>query len=175
MAKIGKFILCAGMYLALTGNLELRNWVLAALLSGIAVWLSDSADGNKYPIAQLPRVMAHKLWWAVRYSLALILDIIKCGITVAKMILDPALPIRPGLIVVNSHSQSEIVTTLSAHGITVTPGEQVIEFGPNDPATAQTNKDYGLMYVHCLDAVASGASAEAAQASRRAMLEKVFL
>ena len=105
----------------------------------------------------------------------LILDIINCGITVTKMIVDPKLPIRPGLIVVTSGSQSETVTVLSAHGITVTPGEQVIEFGPNDGATGQTGKDYGQMWVHCLDAVSSGASAEAAQARRRAMLEKIFL
>ncbi|MCW1969565.1 MAG: Na+/H+ antiporter subunit E [Anaerolineae bacterium] len=175
MTKLAKFILCAGLYLALTSNLALSNWVLAGLLAGAAVWLSGSSDGRTYTIAQLPSVAGRKLWWAMRYAVALVLDIINSGITVTKMIVDPKLPIRPGLIVVNSGSQNENVIALSAHGITVTPGEQVIEFGLDDEAMAQTGKTYGQMWVHCLDAVSSGASAEAAQARRRAMLEKIFL
>lgn len=164
MIRFLTFCGCLALYLALTGNLAPSNWLLAVIFGAAATVLARPPHGKRYKLAQWPRVMGRKLWWVGRYGVALIIDIIKCGITVAQMIIDPKLPIRPGLIMVSSGSPNETITAISGHGITVTPGEQVIEFG-----------DHGEMFVHCLDEVSSAASAEAAQAKRRAMLEKVFL
>ncbi len=98
-----------------------------------------------------------------QYVAYVVVDVIKCGITVAKIVIDPKLPIRPGIIAVKSGLRSEIGTALSAHAITITPGEMVVEIG-----------DDGTMYTHCLDAVGSAASADEAQRKRRAMLDKIL-
>jgi multicomponent Na+:H+ antiporter subunit E len=114
--------------------------------------------GAGLPLRRLPSALVALAVYVPR----LIVDIIKCGITVAGFILDPKLPIRPGIVAVKSGG-NDVVTALSAHAITITPGEQVLEIG-----------DDGTMYTHCLDAVSSGAGADAAQTARRELLEKIF-
>jgi multicomponent Na+:H+ antiporter subunit E len=91
------------------------------------------------------------------------IDIVRNGIRVARIVLDPRLPIRPGIIAIPAGMKTELGVALSAHAITVTPGEQVAEIG-----------DDGVMYTHCLDAVTSAEGAEEAQRKRRAMLESIF-
>lgn len=146
------------IYLALTADLSLSNLVVAAIVSGaIAVIVKPKPES--LPLARLPQA----LLGIIRYTAFLAVDVIKCGITVAKIVLDPKLPIHPGIIAVKSGMKTELGTALSAHAITITPGEQVLEI-----------RDDGTMYTHCLDAIASGAGAEAAQANRRQLLGQIF-
>ena len=156
MAFLLTTLTCAIIYLMLTQSLAVNNLVVALAVGALTSALTRPRGG-----LPLRRVPAALLALAI-YIPRLILDIIKCGLTVAGYILDPKLPIRPGIVAVPSHS-NETVTALSAHGITITPGEQVIEIG-----------DDGTMFTHCLDAVASGDGAASAQAARKALLDKVF-
>jgi multicomponent Na+:H+ antiporter subunit E len=159
MTRIATWLLLSALYLALTQNLAINNLVVAVLLGGLATLLVRPERGRSFS----PAAAASAAWWSLRFLAFLIWDVIKCGVTVARIIIDPKLPIRQGIIVVKSGSPNETVTVLSAHGITITPGEQVVGFGED-----------GAMAVHCLDAVSSGAGADAAQANRRNMLERIF-
>jgi multicomponent Na+:H+ antiporter subunit E len=150
-------LLCAAVYLTLTQSLALNNLATALAIGALAAALTRPR-GAGLPLRRLPRALVALAIYVPR----LIVDIVKCGITVAGFILDPKLPIRPGIIAVKSHS-NDVVTALSAHAITVTPGEQVLEIG-----------DDGTMYTHCLDAVSSGAGADAAQSARKKLLDEVF-
>ncbi len=158
MTKFLTWFGSAILYLALTENLVPANLIAAVLLASLVTVLVRPESGRPFSVTALPRM----LWWSARYIVFLAWDVLRCGIAVARIILDPKLPVRQGIIVLNSGSHSQAITVLSAHGITLTPGEQVVGFG-ND----------GAMAVHCLDVVSSAASAEAAQAYRRSMLEKI--
>ncbi len=158
LAHIRVAVFAGLTYLALTFNLEPSNIVVAVLVGAVVAWLVKPKP-EALPLSKLPQ----SLIAIARYLVFLSGDIIKCGITVARILIDPTLPIRPGIIAVKSGMKTELGTALSAHAITITPGEQVIEIG-----------DDGTMYTHCLDAVSSGAGADAAQANRREMLEKIF-
>ena len=158
MAYIRTIILSMLVYLALTMDLSVANLVVA-LLIGTGVALFIKPQRTRVPLSQLPRGIV--AFFA--YVVLLMLDVIRSGINVARIVLDPKLPIRPGVVAIKSGSKTELGTALSAHAITITPGEMVIEIG-----------DDGTMYTHCLDAVSSGASADAAQAKRLVMLEKIF-
>jgi multicomponent Na+:H+ antiporter subunit E len=146
------------LYLGLTANAEVNNIVAGGILSVLVLILLHQArvsvDMNRLPAA---------LVGVFRYAIYVIVDVVKCGVNVARIVTDPKLPIRPGIIAVKSNLKSELGTALSAHAITITPGEMVIEIG-----------DDGAMYTHCLDAVSSAEGAEAAQKTRRDMLEKIF-
>ena len=157
MAHILTATACAAIYLMLTQSLALNNLATAAAIGALAAALTRPR-GAGLPLRRLPAALVALAIYIPR----LIIDIVKCGLTVASFILDPKLPIRPGIIAVKSHS-NDVVTALSAHASTVTPGEQVLEIGAD-----------GTMYTHCLDAVSSGAGADAAQAARKALLDKVF-
>lgn len=158
MAYIRTILLSLLVYLALTMNLELSNVVVGVLI-GVGVALLAKPTRTMVPLSRLPQGII--TFFA--YIALLALDVVRSGINVARIVLDPKLPIRPGVVAIKSGTKSELGTALSAHAITITPGEMVIEIG-----------DDGTMYTHCLDAVSSGAGADAAQAKRREMLEKIF-
>lgn len=145
-------------YLALVPNLEPAN-VIAAFVVGLIVTaltrpvLRESEPGHLFVRAPIG---------LARYMVWLVWDIIRNGIAVARIVLAPTLPIRPGIIAIKSGMRTEAGTALSAHAITVTPGEMVVAVDED-----------GTMYTHCLDAVNSGGGAVAAQTHRRALLAEI--
>jgi multicomponent Na+:H+ antiporter subunit E len=99
----------------------------------------------------------------VRYLVKLIYDVITSGIQLARIVLDPALPIKPGIVSIPSECETEMGTALSAHAITLAPGEMVIEID-----------DKGVMYTSCLDTTNSEKYVEDAQKIRKDLLQKIF-
>jgi len=158
LAHLRLTLICWLIYLAITANLEPSN-LIVGLLIGVAIAVIVRPVSQPLPLSRLPGAILN----LARYTLWLSIDIIRNGIRVARIVLDPRLPIRPGIIAIPSGMKSELGVALSAHAITVTPGEQVVEIG-----------DDGTMYTHCLDVVSSAAGAEEAQRKRRAMLESIF-
>jgi multicomponent Na+:H+ antiporter subunit E len=146
------------IYLALTANLEPANLV-AALLIGIAISVLVRPQQLTIAWRRLPLA----LWSILRYLGILILDLVKSGIQVGRIILNPRLPIDPGIVVIDAGCQSELGTALSAHAMTLTPGELVVEMD-----------DQGLLFVHCLDASKSAQYVAEAQDLRQDLLSKIF-
>jgi multicomponent Na+:H+ antiporter subunit E len=105
--------------------------------------------------------------WALlalgRYLYIVVLDVVKGGLVTARLVLDPALPIKPGIIAIPSGCDSELATALSAHAITLAPGEMVVEIGED-----------GVMYTHVLDATQAAGYVAEAQYLRRELLRKIF-
>jgi multicomponent Na+:H+ antiporter subunit E len=151
-------VVFALVYLALTANLQPSNIVVAVAI-GLLVALIIRPEPKEFNIGRFPGAAVA----IILYVIYLTIDVIRNGVNVARIVLDPKLPIRPGIIAIKSGMKTELGTALSAHAITITPGEQVIEIG-----------DDGTMYTHCLDAVTSGAGADEAQDKRRAMLQQIF-
>jgi multicomponent Na+:H+ antiporter subunit E len=98
----------------------------------------------------------------VRYALLVIVDMFKSAIQVAQIVLNPKLPIKPGIIAIDSGCKSELAMALSAHAITLTPGEMVVAIDEN-----------GIMYTHTLNITRSKEYAEQAQQERRSLLSKI--
>ena len=146
------------IYLALTGNLQLSNIVLGGLVATGATLLLRPQP-SRMDLRRLPAAA----WAVVRYTTILAADVVKSGLTVARIVLDPKLPIRPGIIAIDSGCCSELGTALSAHAITITPGELVIGIDRG-----------GVLYTHCLDATRSAQYAAEAQAMRSTLLSKIF-
>jgi len=145
-------------YLALTANLELSNIVVGVLIASGLVWLLRP---EPHPLALKQALPA--LGAAVRYVVILAYDLIASGIQVALLVLSPALPIKPGIVAIPSECDSELGTALSAHAITLTPGELVLEMD-----------EQGVMYTHCLDATEVDIHVASAQKMRGDLLDKIF-
>jgi len=123
------------LYLMLTSNLEPRN-LAAGLL--IAVGLTALLRPGAYPLQ--PRQLPGMVWALARYGFMVARDVIAGGLQVARLTLDPQLPIHPAVIAIPSGAETELATALSAHAITLSPGAMVIEIG-----------EHGMMYTHTLD------------------------
>ncbi len=147
------------VYLALTGNLQLSNIVLGALVATVATLLLRPQPG-RMDLRRLPAA----IWATIRYIAILASDVVKSGIWVARIVLDPKLPIQPGIVAIPSGCTSELGMALSAHALSITPGELVIGIGED-----------GVLYTHCLDATHAAEYAAEAQAMRRDLLSKIFV
>jgi len=147
-----------GFYLAMTANLEFSNLVFGFLIAVGLTWLFRPAP-RKIKIQRLPTAVLALL----KYILVLLVDMVKSGIWTARLLLDPDLPIKPGIIAIPSNCESELATALSAHAITLAPGELVIEIDTD-----------GVMYTHTLDATRSAEYITEAQELRRDLLRKIF-
>jgi multicomponent Na+:H+ antiporter subunit E len=146
------------VYLALTANVELSNLVLGLLIAtGLARLIHPG--GGRVEMRRLPQAVLAM----GQYVLLLIVDAVKSGLAVARIILDPALPVKAGIVAIPSGCKSELATALSAHAITLAPGEMVIEIS-----------DDGVMYTHTLDATHAAEYVAEAQRMRRELLGKIF-
>jgi multisubunit Na+/H+ antiporter MnhE subunit len=146
------------VYLALTSNLEPSNLVVGLLVAaGLTALLRPprgASDLRRLPAALLA---------LGRYLLVVVVDAIKSGLMAARLVIDPALPVKPGIITIPSGCDSELATALSAHAITLAPGEMVVEIGEG-----------GVMYTHALDATHAAEYVAEAQQLRRELLRKIF-
>jgi multisubunit Na+/H+ antiporter MnhE subunit len=96
------------------------------------------------------------------YSVVLARDIFLSGIDVVLRILNVR-PVRPGIIAVKINDDDSVIAGLSAHGITITPGQLVVDFD-----------DEGYLYVHCLDIEDSVPKVDAEQATRLTYLRGIW-
>jgi len=146
------------VYLALTANLESVNLIFGILISlGISFLIQPqrlSIAWERTPLAIVS---------GFRYLGVLIMDMIKSGIQVGKIILTPGLPINPGIIEINAGCQSELNTALTAHNLTLTPGEIVLEMD-----------DQGILFVHCLDTRQSEQYITEIKKLRKELLSNIF-
>ena len=146
------------VYLALTANLELSNLILGLLIAmGLTLLLRPPR--GEFEMRRLPAAALA----LARYLFIIVLNAIKSGLVMARLVLDPALPLKQGIIAIPSGCDSELATALSAHAITLAPGEMVIEIGED-----------GVMYTHALDATQAAEYVAEAQQLRRELLRKII-
>jgi multicomponent Na+:H+ antiporter subunit E len=146
------------VYLALTSDLSFSNLVLGVLIASSVSYLLHPQEREFNPKRLPAAVLA-----MIQYIAILAVDVGKNGLQVARIVLTPSLPIEPGIIAIPSLCETEAGTALSAHAITVSPGELVVEISED-----------GTMYTHCLDATNSDAKATEAQRLRVNLLQKIF-
>jgi multicomponent Na+:H+ antiporter subunit E len=158
MYNLRTVILLTAVYLALTANLQLSNIIAGLLLSALILLLLRPAT---YDVNW--RFLPATTWALLRYVAVLTYDLIVSGIQVARIVLDPALPIKQGNVAIPMSCESETAQALSAHAITLTPGEMVVEMD-----------DKGTMYTHVLDASHTDETTANAQQMREKMLNKIM-
>ncbi len=134
----------------------LVGWVIGVALAVLLRSESAVIHWRKFP----GQVLALAI-----YTLTLFRDIWLSSVDVAKRVLNPALPMNPGILRVSTQdkTKSDVIAAFSAHGITITPGELVVDFDDSDG-----------MYVHCLDIGASAQSAPGAQTRRLGYLRRIL-
>jgi multicomponent Na+:H+ antiporter subunit E len=146
------------LYLALSGNLALNNVLVGFLIAAFVAFLLRPAS-SPVGLRRLPVA----LWGLICYAGLLALDIVRSGIGVAAIVLNPRLPIRPGILAMPSECKTELGIALSSHALSVTPGELVVGVD-----------DEGTLYVHCLDASHAEETIAAAHSLRRRLLSRIL-
>jgi multicomponent Na+:H+ antiporter subunit E len=146
------------LYLVLTSNFALNNIVAGMVVAVIVLLLFRPQSGN-VAWKRLPTAVIA----TIKYIINLMVDLLVSGIQVAWIVLSPKMPINPGIVAIPTNCESDLSRALSAHAITLTPGEMVVEVG----------KD-GTMYTHMLDVTDADEQVREAQEMRETMLQKIF-
>lgn len=146
------------MYLLVSANFSARN-ILFSLFIGAIVALVFRPKQKIFTVRQIPSAS----WALLRYAAILIFDLLKSGVLVGRIVLDPDLPIKPGIITISADCETELANALSAHAITLTPGEIVIEMD-----------ECGTMYTHVLNVDEAQEYIQQAQSLRKDLLRKIF-
>ncbi len=145
-------------YMLMTSNFEIRNLLLGGVIA-IVLSLLIQPDARRLEPRRIPRA----LFSVLRYAGILIYDMFAGGLFVAGILLRGGKNIHPGIIAVPSGCTSELANALSAHAITLGPGEMVVEIDED-----------GVMYTHVLDVQRSENYIEDAQRMRRELFRYIF-
>jgi multicomponent Na+:H+ antiporter subunit E len=150
----------AVMWMIVTSSVTPGSFAVGFIL-GFAVLLTLNLENVKIDRRRVPDQIAA----LAIYTVTLGRDIVLSSVDVAKRVLDPAMPLKPGIITVHTQDEeeSDFTAAFSAHGITITPGELVVDFEGSHS-----------MYVHCLDVDASAKSAPSAQSKRLKLLRRII-
>lgn len=139
-----------------TAQITLGNIILGYIFS-VAVLSAIGARGDNFNLKNVPMQLVN----TIMYILLLALEVLKAGIEVTRIALSPSLPIDPDIAKVNTQDETEnpVISAISAHGITITPGELVIDF-------EETHEDGVLMIVHSLNMKESNPTLDSDQTRR---------
>ena len=140
------------------------NFLLGYVLS-VSALVATGFRGESLRLRNAPR----QLYNLVAYTVHLATEVLLAGVTVSRVILTPSLPINPGISTVNTQdkTENELISAISAHGITITPGELVVDF-------EDTNEDGVGMIVHSLNIDSSGQSLDDDQRKRLARIRGIL-
>lgn len=122
-------------WLLLSGHYEPWFVVSGALLTVAVVAfcrLKGITDEEGFPIEKLPRGLVYWPWLGWQMALS--------ALRVARLILDPKLPISPTMVKVAPKEKTAVGLTTYANSITLTPGTISVEVSERDKA----------IWVHCL-------------------------
>ncbi len=97
-----------------TKTLLLFFGVVSVAVSVAFAWRLDVVDSESFPVGKAVGGITYWPW--------LMVEIVKSAIDVAKVIVNPKLPISPSLIRVPSHQKTPVGITTFANSITLTPG-----------------------------------------------------
>ena len=158
MKYIPIILIFTAIYLALTSNLEPLNIVVGLLIAvGVTVLVRPPVR------ARTPSQSIRSLLAGFRYVGVLIYDLALSGVQTARLVLSPSLPVKPGVLRIPSDTETDLGAALSAHAITLTPGEMVVEMDSDN-----------VMYTHALDATKAKEYVHDAQEMRRKLLDQIF-
>ncbi|MCM8779285.1 MAG: Na+/H+ antiporter subunit E [Candidatus Omnitrophica bacterium] len=109
------------------------------LLIGILVALFVSfVTGDMF--VKRPHLFKHptRYLWFLYYIPLFIWECIKANIDVARRVIHPDLPLKPGIVKVKTNLKSDTGLTFLANSITLTPGTMSVDIDPEN----------GFLYIH---------------------------
>ena len=114
MRLIVVFLACFILWLALSGSTALLHVFLGAAAAALVTWMNRGDELLSEWLWRLPGMLRYAPW--------LFTEIVKANLQVARLVLDPRLPIDPVIVTFDSVLTSPLARTTFANSITLTPG-----------------------------------------------------
>lgn len=154
----------AVVWVILTNQVNLAGFLIGyALAFGMGrLFLLPINPQEPIRLRHIPR----RIGYVISYILRLSVDIFLSGVDVSLRVMGLRPISRSGIVAVpiQDETHNEVIAGLSAHAITITPGELVVAY--------DTEND--LMYVHCLDVVQAEPTLDSEQAARVKIYRRIL-
>ncbi len=118
------FIVLLFFWYVLNASIDLSTTVTGVLVSLMIVFynIDLTFQNDELSICRLNRIKAF-----VVLAFLLVIGIVKSNIEVAKIVLSPKMPIRPGFVTIRQPLKKDINRALYANSITLTPGTLAVD------------------------------------------------
>jgi multicomponent Na+:H+ antiporter subunit E len=126
--RITQFIIYFIIWLLLTWSLKFQEVMVGIVVAFIVTLLTR----DLFPDEMIKFLNPVRFFWAIIYLPYLIFYIILANFDVAYRVLNPNLPILPGIVKVKTALKSELAKTILANSITLTPGTLTVEIDEDD-------------------------------------------
>jgi multicomponent Na+:H+ antiporter subunit E len=123
MKAIIQFLILFALWLLLTWSLQVADVVAGVLVSLLTVALM----GNMFIDKAIRAIHPVRVFWMIIYVPYLLWYILIANMDVAYRVLNPAMPIRPGIIKFKTGLKTEMGKTFLANSITLTPGTLTVD------------------------------------------------
>ena len=117
------FVAVVLLWLLLAGSLR-QDEVIAAVAAGVIV---TAVAGPRLRIFAGLRFSPMAPVSLILYLVAFLAALVRANLDVARRVLSPSLPIRPGVVTVRTGLQSSLGKLLLANSITLTPGTLTVD------------------------------------------------
>jgi multicomponent Na+:H+ antiporter subunit E len=121
----------------LSGAFSVANFLMGLLVGAVMLLLLRPLFPWNPSLVRVFR----KIPAFLRYTPRFLYELAKANLQVVYLALHPKMPIRPGIIALQTRHQSPLGTTLLANSITLTPGT----------LTMDISEDGRTLYIHTLD------------------------
>ncbi|RKX54607.1 MAG: Na+/H+ antiporter subunit E [Thermotoga sp.] len=112
------FVLLILVWLAFTSSFHLQELVIGILISLVL----SIVISKEYLKLDLPSFTIKRFIFLLIYILVLFKEILKANFDVAYRVIHPKMPIKPGIVIIQTHLKSDIAKMILANSITLTPG-----------------------------------------------------
>ncbi|MGI6308074.1 MAG: Na+/H+ antiporter subunit E [Dethiobacteria bacterium] len=117
-------VLMLAFWLLVSNSLHWQHFLTGIIISFLTtlIWNEITAEEKVKTKITLRQVVLF-----IRYFIVLVWEIIKANFIVASIVLNPRLPISPGVITMKINLEKDLVRVLYANSITLTPGTVTVE------------------------------------------------
>jgi multicomponent Na+:H+ antiporter subunit E len=117
-------VLMLAFWLLVSNSLHWQHFLTGISISFLTtlIWNEITAEEKVKTKITLRQVVLF-----IRYFIVLVWEIIKANFIVASIVLNPRLPISPGVITMKINLEKDLVRVLYANSITLTPGTVTVE------------------------------------------------
>lgn len=119
MRMLTVFLVCFVLWLLLSGSTAPLHLVLGAGAAALVAWVNRADELLSGLLRRLPQLLLYAPW--------LLAEIVKANLLVARLVLDPRLPIDPVVVTFDTVLASPLARTTFANSITLTPGTITVD------------------------------------------------
>lgn len=162
-SRIAMFLVALAAWILLSWSVTLQHLVVGVVVSLIvAVSVGDL-------FVSRPHMMTHPLRWlnlVFVYAPLLAWECVKANFDVAYRVLNPGLPVKPGIVRIKTSLRSDTGLTFLANSITLTPGTMTVD----------VDAEKGILYIHWINVSSDDPAERASRIAGRfePVLRRIF-